>query len=172
MFTREEMHADQAEFRLLVLISKYARDPWHRSLTSQTGAQANGKWGAILTIIQSTTKMPRECAAVGCAELQTKESLFSFHTFPKDSSRRKVHLWKFELEIFPCRWPCGHPRRHNFLLRVSVMHLPAFARLIFGRRKERSLRMKPPSLPILQAIYPDRPKDKIKIKKGEALKKF
>ena len=27
MFTKEEMHADQAEFRLLVLISKNARDP-------------------------------------------------------------------------------------------------------------------------------------------------
>ena len=27
MITKEEMHADQAEFRLLVLISKYARDP-------------------------------------------------------------------------------------------------------------------------------------------------
>ena len=27
MFMKEEMHADQAELRLLVLISKYARDP-------------------------------------------------------------------------------------------------------------------------------------------------
>ena len=27
MFTKEEQHADQAEFRLLDLISKYARDP-------------------------------------------------------------------------------------------------------------------------------------------------
>ena len=26
-FKEEEMHADQAEFRLLVLVSKYARDP-------------------------------------------------------------------------------------------------------------------------------------------------
>ena len=67
----------------------------------------------------------------------------------------------------------------SFLLRVSVTHRPALARLILGRWKERSLRMKPPSLPILQGIYPDRPKDseihfdtlalsaKIKIKKGE-----
>ena len=39
------------------------------------------------------------------------------------------------------------------------MHRPAFATLILGRWKERSLRMKPPSLPILQGIYPDRPKD-------------
>ena len=41
MFTKEEMHADQAEFRLLVLISKYARDPWRRSLTSQIDTEAN-----------------------------------------------------------------------------------------------------------------------------------
>ena len=27
MFTKEEMHADQAKFRLLVLISNLARDP-------------------------------------------------------------------------------------------------------------------------------------------------
>ena len=27
MFTKEEMHADQAEFRLLILISKDAGDP-------------------------------------------------------------------------------------------------------------------------------------------------
>ena len=67
----------------------------------------------------------------------------------------------------------------NLLLRVSVTHRAAFARLILGRWKERSLQMKPPSLPILQGIYPDRPKDSeihvdtlgaianIKIKKGE-----
>ena len=66
----------------------------------------------VFTINRSTTKMPRECAAVGCAELQTKGSLFSFHTFPKDSSRRKLHPWRFELEIVPSRLPCGHPHRH------------------------------------------------------------
>ena len=27
MFMKEGMHADQADFRLLILISKYARDP-------------------------------------------------------------------------------------------------------------------------------------------------
>ena len=46
-----------------------------------------------------------------------------------------------------------------FWQRVSVTHRPAFARLILGRWKARSLRMKPPSLPILQGKYPDRPKD-------------
>ena len=117
MFTKEEMHADQAEFRLLVLISKYARDPWRRSLTSQTDHWGEWRMRRVFTINRSTTKMPRKCAAVECAELQTKGSLFSFHTFPKDSSRRKLHPWRFELEIVPSRLPCGHPHRHDFFTR-------------------------------------------------------
>ena len=97
----------------------------------------------VFTINRSTTKMPRECTAVGCTELQIKGSLFSFHTFPKDSSRKKLHPWRFELEIVPSRLPCGHPHRHDFFYyRVSVTHRPAFARLILNRWKERSLRMK------------------------------
>ena len=114
MFTKEEMHADQAEFRLLILISKYARDPWRMSLTSQTDHWGERRMRRVFTINHSTTKMPRECAAVGCAELQTKGSLFSFHTFPKDSSRRKLHPWRFELEIVQSRLPCGHPHTHEF----------------------------------------------------------
>ena len=78
MFTKEEMHADQAEFRLLVLISKYARDPWRRSLTSQTDHWGEWRMRRVFAINRSTTKMPRECAAVGCAELQTKGLLFPF----------------------------------------------------------------------------------------------
>ena len=117
MFTKEEKHDDQAEFHLLVLISKYARDPWRRSLTSQTD-----HWGKSVAnearfhhqSVHNKIKMPRECAAVGCAELQTKGSLFSFHTFPKGSSRRKLHPWRLELEIVPSRLPCGHPHRHEF----------------------------------------------------------
>ena len=132
------MHADQAEFRLLVLISKYARDPWRRSLTSQTDHWGEWRMRRVFTINRSTTKMPRECAAIGCAELQTKGSLFSFHTFPKDSSRRKLHPWRFELEIVPSRLPCGHPHRHDFFLLKGIGHAwPAFARLILGRWKER-----------------------------------
>ena len=43
MFTKEEMHADQAEFHLLVLISKYTQDLWRMSLISQTDTEANGE---------------------------------------------------------------------------------------------------------------------------------
>ena len=96
----------------------------------------------VFTTNQSTTKMPRKCAAVGCAELQTKGSLFSFHTFPKESSRRKLHPWRFELEIVPSRLPVNTRTDMNLLLKglLSVTHHSAFARLIFGRWKERSLR--------------------------------
>ena len=134
----------------------------------------------VFTINRSTTKMPRKCVAVGCAVLHTKGLLFSFHTFLKDSSRRKLHPWRFELEIVPSRLPSGHLHRHDFFLLKGIGHaLPGFRWLILGRWKERSLWMKPPSLPILQGIYPDRPEDseihfdtlapsaKIKIKKEE-----
>ena len=136
MFTKEEMHADQAEFRLLVLISKYARDPWRRSLTSQTDHWGEWRMRRVFTINRSTTKMPRECAAVGCAELQTKGSLFSFHTFPKDGSRRKLHPWRFELEIVPSRLPCGHPHRHDFFTkgyRSRIARLSLGWSLVDGR---------------------------------------
>ena len=128
-FTKEEMHVDQAEFRLLVLISKYARDPWRRSLTSQTDHWGERRMRRVFTINRSTRKMPREYAAVGCAELQTKGSLFSFHTFLKDSSRRKLHPWRFELEIVPSRLPCGHPHKHEFFTKG---HRSRIARLSLG----------------------------------------
>ena len=72
----------------------------------------------VFTINQSTTKMPRECAVVGCAELQTKGSLFSFHTFPKDSSRTGNSNWKF----FQVGYPVNTHTDMNFLLMVSVTH--------------------------------------------------
>ena len=81
--------------------------------------------------------MPRECAAVGCTELQTKGSLFSFHTFPKDSSRRKLHRWRFELEIVPSRLPCGHTHRHEFFFtkgyRSRIARLSLGWSLVDGR---------------------------------------
>ena len=129
MFTKEDMHADQAEFCLLVLISKYALDPWCRSLTSQTDHLGEWRMRRVFTINRSITKTPRECAAVGCAELQTKGSLFSFHTFPTDSSRRKLHPWRFELEIVPSRLPCGHPHRHDFF---TEGYRSRIARLLLG----------------------------------------
>ena len=56
--------------------------------------------------------------------------------------------WKF----FQVGYPVDTHTNMNLLLRVSVTHRPALARLILGSWKERSLRMKPPSLPIVQGI--------------------
>ena len=106
--------------------------------------------------------------------------------FPFTPSRKIAVQGSFILgdlnwKLFQVSYPVDTHTDINFLLRVSVTHRPDFARLILGRWKERSLRMKPPSLPIQQGIYPDRPKDseihfdtlapsaKIKIKKGKSL---
>ena len=56
--------------------------------------------------------------------------------------------WKY----FQVGYPVDTHTNMNLLLRVSVTYRPALARSILGRWKERSLRMKPPSLPIVQGI--------------------
>ena len=73
--------------------------------------------------------------------------------FPFTPSRKIAVEEKFILgdsnwKLFQVGYPVDTHTDMNFLLRVSVTHRPAFARLILGRWKERSLRMKPPSLPI------------------------
>ena len=181
MFTKEEMHADQAEFHLLVLISNYTRDPWRRSLTSQTDHWGERRMKRVFTISWSTMTMPRKPAAMGCAELQTKGSLFSFHTFPKDSSQRKLHPWKFELEIVPSRLPCGHPHRHDFFTRgyrSCIARLSLGWSLVDGRKGLFGWNLRPCQL-YKEYIQTDQrtqihfdtlaPSAKIKIRKGEKL---
>ena len=179
MFTKEEMHADQAEFRLLVLISKYARDPWRRSLTSQTDTEANGEWGAFSPSITPQRKCHANVRPWDAQSCKPKGRCFPFTPSRKIAVQGSFILGDSNWNLFQVGYPVDTHTDMNFLLRVSVTHRPAFARLILGRWKERSLRMKPPSLPILQGIYPDRPKDseihfdtlapsaKIKIKIGE-----
>ena len=101
--------------------------------------------------------------------------------FPFTPSRKIAVEGNSNWKLFQVGYPVDTHTDMNFLLRISaVTRRPAFARLILGRWKERSLRSRfPPSLPILQGIYPDRPEDseiyfdtlapsaKIKIKKGE-----
>ena len=64
----------------------------------------------------------------------------------------ELHLGDSNWKFFQVGYPVDTPTDMNLLLRVSVTHRPALARLILGRWKERSLRMKPPSLPIVQGI--------------------
>ena len=125
--------------------------------------------------------MAHECAAVGGAELRTKGSLCSFHTFQKIAVQGSFILGDWNWKLFQVGYPVDTHTDMNFLLRVLITHRPAFARLILGRWKELSLWMKPPSLPVLQGIYPDWPKDseyiltpwhpvqRLKFKKGENL---
>ena len=100
MFTKEEMHADQAEFRLLVLISKYARDPWRRSLTSQTDHWGKWRMRCVFTINRFTTKMPRECAK----KTKQKKTFFT------------RNLPEKEREILSCFHVTLRPRRQDGLL--------------------------------------------------------
>ena len=174
------MHADQAVFRLLVLISKNARDPWRRSLTSKH-AEANDEWGTFSPSISPQRKCHAKVRPWDAQSCRPKGRCFRFTPSRKTAVEGNFILGDSNWKLFQVGYPVDTHTDMNFLLRVSVTHCPAFARLIIGRGKERSLRMKPPSLPILQGIYPDRPKDseiqfdalapsaKIKIKKREKL---
>ena len=128
----------------------------------------------VFTINRSTTKMLRECA--GCAELQTKGSLFSIHTFPKDSSRRELHPWKFELEIVSSPLPCGNPHRHECFTigyRSRIARLSLGWSLVDGRKGLFGWNLRPCQF-YKEYIQTDQrtrkyilaPSAKIKIKKG------
>ena len=158
-FAKEEMHADQAEFCLFVLISKYVRDPWHRSLTSQTGAEANGEWGAFSPSISPQRKCHANVRPWDAQSCRPKGRCFPFTPSRKIAVEGSFILEDSNWKLFQVGYPVDTHIDMNILLTVSVTHRLAFARLTLGRWKERSLLMKPPSLPILQGIYPDRPKD-------------
>ena len=185
MFTKEEMHADQAEFRLLILISKDARDPW-RSLWGHK--QTTGEWRMrrVFTINRSTTKMPRECAAVGCTELQTKGSLFSFHTFPKKTAVEGIAT-SSEIRTGNCssRLPCGHPHRHDFFTkgyRSRIARLSLGWSLVNGRNGLFGWNLRPCQLykEYIQIdqrtqkyiLTPWHPVQRLKYKKGEKTNKL
>ena len=157
MFTKEEMHADQANFRLLVLISEYARDPWRRSLTSQTDTEENGEWSAFSPSISPQWKCHTNVWLWDAQRCRPKGRCFPFTPSPKIAVEGSFILGDSNWKLFQVGYSVDTNTEMNLLLRVSVTHRPAFARLILGRWKERSLRMKPPSLSILQGIYPDQP---------------
>ena len=139
MFMKEEMHADQAEFRLLVLISKYARDPWRMSLKSRTGAEANGEWGAfapsISPIQQKCHANVRPWDAQSC---RPKGRCFPFTPSWKIAVEGGFILRDSNWNLFQVGYPVYTHTDINFLPRVSVTHRPALARSILGRWKERS----------------------------------
>ena len=181
MFMKEEMHANQAEFRLLVLISKYAWAPWRRSLTSQTHLKAKGEWGTFSPSISPQWKWHMTVQPWDVQSCRPKGHWFPFTPSRKIAVEGSFILGDLNWKLFQVGYPVDTHADMNFLLRVLITHRLAFARLILGRWKERSLWMKPSSMPILQGIYPDWPKDseyiltpwhpvqRLKFKKGKNL---
>ena len=141
MFTKEEMHANQAEFRLLVLISKCARDPWRRSLTSQTDIEANGEWGAFSPSISPQRKCHANVRPWDAQSCRPKGRCFPFTPSRKIAVEGSFILGDSNWKLFQVGYPVDTHTDMNFLLNVSVTHRPAFARLIHGRWKERSLQI-------------------------------
>ena len=73
--------------------------------------------------------------------------------YPVDTpTEKELHLGDSNWKFFQVGYPVDTPTDMNLLLRVSVTHRPALASSILGRWKERSLRMKPTPLPIVQGI--------------------
>ena len=127
-----------------------------------------GEWGAFSPSIGPQWKCHADVRLRDAQSCRPKGCCFSFTPSWKIAVEGSFIIGDSKWKLFQVGYPVD-------------THRPAFARLILGRWKERSLRMKPPSLPILQGIYPDRPKDseihfdtlapsaKIKIKKGKNL---
>ena len=71
----------------------------------------------VFTINRSTMKMPRKCAAVGCAELQTKGSMFSFHTSGKIAVEGSFILGDSNWKLFQVGYPVDTHTDMIFLLK-------------------------------------------------------
>ena len=129
MFMKEEMHANQAEFCLLALISKYAWDPWCRSLTTDI---TNRLCSAFLPSISLQQKCHanvwqwvQSCRPKGCC--------FPFTHSWKIAVKGSFILGDLNWKFFKVSYPVGTHTDMYFLLRVSVMDHPTFAKLILGR---------------------------------------
>ena len=175
MFMKEKMHADHAKFCLLVLISKYAWDPWRRSLTSQT-TEANGEWGAFSPSIGPQPKCHANVRPWDVQSCRPKGRCFPFTPSQKIAVEGSFILQRFELEIVPSRLPCGHPHRREFFTkgyRSCIAQLSLGWSLVDGRNSLSVLAnstrniSRPTKGP--KEIHSDTlaPSAKIKIKKGE-----
>ena len=174
MFTKEEVHADQAKFCLLVLIPKYARDPWLRSLTSQTL-----RWMANEVHNENDTRM---CGR-GMRRAADQRVVVFFHTFLKDSSRRKLPPWRFETETVPSWLPCGHPHRYDFFFtkgyRSRIARLSLGWSMVDGRNGLFGWNLRPCQFykeyiqtnqrTLKYILTPWHPVQRLKLKKGKTL---
>jgi len=154
MFTKEEMHADQAEFHLLVLISKYTQDLWRMSLISQTDTEANGEWGTFSPSISPQWKCHTNVWLWDAQKCRPKGHCFPFTPSWKIAVEGSFILGDLNWKFVQVSYPVDTHTDMNFLLSKGITQLS-----LGWNWKEQSLWMKPLSLPILQGIYPDRPKD-------------
>ena len=138
MYTKEEMHADQAEFSLLVWISKYVRDPWRRSLTSQTDTEANGKWDAFSPSVIPQRKCHANVRPWDAQSCRPKGRCFPFTPSRKIAVEGSFILGDLNWKLFQVGYPVYTHTDINLLPRVLVTHRPAFAKSILGKWKKRS----------------------------------
>ena len=103
MFTKGEMHADQAEFRLFVLISNFQRDPLPKSQTSLTGTECARQR-------HSLTRMPTAGKAV-------KETAHRY-LWQRKKERPQIPVSKKERTNHKCWWQTknGCPNQASILL--------------------------------------------------------
>ena len=129
MFTKEEMHADQAEFRLLVLISKYARDPWRRSLTSQRDLWGERWMRRVFTINRSTTKMPRRVRPWDAQSCRPKGRCFPFTPTRKIAVKGSFILGDSNWKLFQVSYPVD---THTDMIFFTRGYRSRIARLSLG----------------------------------------
>ena len=158
MFTKEEMHADQAEFRLLVLISKYARDPWRRSLTSQTDTEANGEWGAFSPSIGPQRKCHANVRPWDAQSCRPKGRCFPFTPSRKIAVEGSFILGDSNWKLFQVRPVDTHTDMNFFTkgYRSRIARLSLGWSLVDGRNGLFGWNLRPCQL---YKEYPDQPKD-------------
>ena len=119
---------------------------------SHTYTEANGELGAFSPSITPQRKCHANVRPWDAQSCIPKGRCFPFTPSRKIAVEGSFIIGDSNWKLFLVSYPVDTHTDMNILLH-------AFPRLIFGRWKERSLRMKPPSLPVVQGIYPDRPKD-------------
>ena len=127
MFTKEEMHAEQAEFRLLVLISKYARDPWRRSLTSQTDHW--GEWGAFSPSIGPQRKCHANVRPWDAQSCRPKGRCFPFTPSQKIAVEGSFILGDSNWKLFQIGFPVD---THTDMIFFTKGYRSRIARLSLG----------------------------------------
>ena len=101
------------------------------SLTSQTGTEVNGKWGAFSPSISPQWKCHANVRPWDAQSCRPK-GRYPFTPSRKIAVEGSFILGDSNWKFFQVGYPVDTHTDMNVLLKVSVMHRPAFARLILG----------------------------------------